>query len=334
MKNAFTKLANACASFRKDETGTGTLDFMMVLPAAMFFAATSYESGTYGLRNVMLERAVDVTVRQVRIGAIPDPTHAQLKERICEEAAIIPECMANVKLEMIRKDPRSWTDVSEVADCNGGIRRRRPCACVNFILCCGAILMTNMKSLRGAYDRFRKDDNGSAAVELTFMVPALALITFSMIVFFSAFRAQTHATRTATVVTDMISREIAPVTPAFLQGVEGLMKTMVHSDETPEFRVTAFTYDAEEETYAVAWSKHNGLGSLDDGSLNAVADQLPVLRDGQRALLVQTAIDYTPALDVGIGSQRFENFNVTAPRFVPQLCYMSDPNGDPETAEC
>jgi len=57
MKNAFTKLANACASFRKDETGTGTLDFMMVLPAAMFFAATSYESGTYGLRNVMLERA-------------------------------------------------------------------------------------------------------------------------------------------------------------------------------------------------------------------------------------------------------------------------------------
>jgi len=117
MKNAFTKLANACASFRKDETGTGTLDFMMVLPAAMFFAATSYESGTYGLRNVMLERAVDVTVRQVRIGAIPDPTHAQLKERICEEAAIIPECMANVKLEMIRKDPRSWTDVSEVADC-------------------------------------------------------------------------------------------------------------------------------------------------------------------------------------------------------------------------
>ena len=194
--------------------------------------------------------------------------------------------------------------------------------------------MTNMKSLRGAYDRFRKDDNGSAAVELTFMVPALALITFSMIVFFSAFRAQTHATRTATVVTDMISREIAPVTPAFLQGVEGLMKTMVHSDKTPEFRVTAFTYDAEEETYAVAWSKHNGLGSLDDGSLNAVADQLPVLRDGQRALLVETAIDYKPALDVGIGSQRFENFNVTAPRFVPQLCYMSDPNGDPESAEC
>lgn len=117
MMNPIKKLAHACKSFGKNESGTGTLDFMMVLPAAMFFAATSYESGTYGLRNVMLERAVDVTVRQVRIGSIPEPTHAQLKEMICDEASIIPNCLANVKLEMIRKDPRAWTPVDEERDC-------------------------------------------------------------------------------------------------------------------------------------------------------------------------------------------------------------------------
>ena len=194
--------------------------------------------------------------------------------------------------------------------------------------------MIYLTLLRGAAQRFRKDENGSAAVELTFMVPALAFITFMMITFFSAFRAQTHATRTATVVTDMISREIAPITPAYLGGVEGIMKEMVRSDDTPQFRVTAFTYDADNETYKVSWSKDNGMGTHDDGSLNAVSGQLPVLRDGQRALLIQTEIDYTPALDVGLGARTFENFNVSAPRFVPQLCYMSSPTADPQSAEC
>lgn len=194
--------------------------------------------------------------------------------------------------------------------------------------------MIYLTLLRDAAQRFRKDEQGSSAVELTFMVPALAFITFMMITFFSAFRAQTHATRTATVVTDMISREIAPITPAYLGGVEGIMKEMVRSDDTPQFRVTAFTYDADGETYAVSWSKDNGMGALDDGGLNAVSNQLPVLRDGQRALLIQTAIDYTPAFDVGLGSRTFENFNVSAPRFVPQLCYMSSENADPQTAEC
>lgn len=194
--------------------------------------------------------------------------------------------------------------------------------------------MIYMTLLRGAAQRFRKDENGSAAVEMAFMIPALAFISFMTITFFSAFRAQTHATRTATVVSDMISREITPITPAYLEGVEGVMKAMVRSDDTPEFRVTSFTYDAEGDEYIVAWSKDNGMGELDSGALNALSDKLPVLRNGQRALLVQTAIDYTPTLDVGIGARRFENFNVTAPRFIPQLCFVSDPNNAVQTAEC
>lgn len=194
--------------------------------------------------------------------------------------------------------------------------------------------MIYMTLIREAAGRFRKDENGSAAVELAFMIPALAFITFSMVVFFSAFRAQSHATRTATVVADMVSREITPITPAYLQGVEGVMQEMVHSDDTPEYRVTAFTYDADQETYAVAWSKDNGMGTLSDSGLNAVSSKLPVLKDGQRALLIQTAIDYTPAIDVGVGTRRFENFSVTAPRFVPQLCFMESLNDDPQSAQC
>ncbi|MFT4702103.1 MAG: Flp pilus assembly protein TadG [Yoonia sp.] len=117
MMNPIQSMAHACKSFYRKEDGTSTLEFMMVLPAAMFFFAASYESGMIGLRNVMLERAVDVTVRQVRIGAVEDPSHNTLKEMICEAASIIPNCMTSVKLEMVRKNIRAWTPMSAQSDC-------------------------------------------------------------------------------------------------------------------------------------------------------------------------------------------------------------------------
>lgn len=117
MMNRIQSMAHTCKSFYRKEDGTSTLEFMMVLPAAMFFFAATYESGMIGLRNVMFERAVDVTVRQVRIGAVEDPSHDNLKQMICDAASIIPECMTSVKLEMIRRDIRAWTPISTQGDC-------------------------------------------------------------------------------------------------------------------------------------------------------------------------------------------------------------------------
>lgn len=195
--------------------------------------------------------------------------------------------------------------------------------------------MIDMTRIRAAFGDFKKEEDGTASVELVFMVPGLALLLFALITFFAGFRAQTHATRAATVVTDMVSREVSAVTPAFFEGVDGIMKTMVQSDANPDFRITAFIYDEDEDAFSVSWSKNNGeLGNLDSEGLNAVSDRLPTLKDGQRAFLVETGVDYEPIFNIGIGTQRFENFNVAAPRFVAQLCYMDDLNADPQTAQC
>jgi hypothetical protein len=195
--------------------------------------------------------------------------------------------------------------------------------------------MIPMPRIRAAAADFRKSDDGSASIELLFMVPLLSLITFSLVTYFAAFRAQTHATQAATVMTDMVSRETAVITPAYLEGMEGLMKTLVHTDQNPDFRLTAFTYDASNSVYTVAWSKDNGaLGPLDDTAINEVSHRLPILKHGQRAILIETSVDYTPLLDIGLGTRVFENFNVAAPRFVPQLCYMLDESANPQTALC
>lgn len=117
MKQLLNTLKTSCASFGRKEDGSSTIDFMMILPVAAIFFAASFESGTMGLRAMMLERAVDVTVREVRTGIIPDPTHEALKDRICEAAQIIPDCMNQMKLEMVRNDIRNFVPLDEQPDC-------------------------------------------------------------------------------------------------------------------------------------------------------------------------------------------------------------------------
>ena len=55
-------------------------------------------------------------------------------------------------------------------------------------------------TLRGHAKAFREDESGNSNIELVFMVPLLAAITFGLITFFTAFKAKTQATRAATVV--------------------------------------------------------------------------------------------------------------------------------------
>ena len=59
-----------------------------------------FESGYYMVRNVMLERAVDVAIRDVRLGNGRVPVFRDLKERICNQAGILPDCVNSLQIEM------------------------------------------------------------------------------------------------------------------------------------------------------------------------------------------------------------------------------------------
>ncbi|MEO0945149.1 MAG: TadE/TadG family type IV pilus assembly protein [Pseudomonadota bacterium] len=87
-------------SFRKREHGNATIEFVFLFPVFMFLFLTGFEAGYYMVRNVLLERAVDVTVRDVRLGNGNVPDFDAMKVRICEQAAIIPDCLNAVQIEM------------------------------------------------------------------------------------------------------------------------------------------------------------------------------------------------------------------------------------------
>ncbi len=102
---------------RRSEDGSSTIEFMLVLPVLLSFFFSTFELGMMLTRQVMLDRALDLTVRQVRIGAVEEVTHDNLRAMICSAGAMIPDCGDMLKIEMIPVDPRAWRTLRADADC-------------------------------------------------------------------------------------------------------------------------------------------------------------------------------------------------------------------------
>ncbi|MFK7878015.1 MAG: TadE/TadG family type IV pilus assembly protein [Paracoccaceae bacterium] len=111
------RISGALRDFGRNEDGNGTIEFVLVLPGFMLLFTSAYEAGMLSTRHVMLERGLDSAVRDVRIGRIPQPDHEILTQRICDYASIIPNCMTNIRLEMIQRNPRAWVDPNDEVAC-------------------------------------------------------------------------------------------------------------------------------------------------------------------------------------------------------------------------
>ncbi|MFT7597012.1 MAG: hypothetical protein ACI8R4_004355 [Paracoccaceae bacterium] len=103
--------------FRRSENGSATLEFAITFPAMLFFLLSGIELGFVTLHHAMLERALDITVREIRLGTGTAPQHDAIKAKICEGAGFINNCDTNLRLEMIQLDPFNWVDISDDADC-------------------------------------------------------------------------------------------------------------------------------------------------------------------------------------------------------------------------
>lgn len=118
MKHDMPVMKSLAKRFRQEEDGVVTVSFVLVFPVFMFFFYATYETGMVNLRHVMLERGVDLAVREVRIGSMNNPTADRLRERICDIAGVIPDCENQLRVEMLRRDLRAaWVPISSAAQC-------------------------------------------------------------------------------------------------------------------------------------------------------------------------------------------------------------------------
>lgn len=103
--------------FARSEAGTATIEFVILFPFIVSFMLGSVEIGVLKVRHVMLERAVDLSVRDLRLGTWNPPTHLELKEKICNLATVIPDCMNVILIELRPVSTETWAPLGEATKC-------------------------------------------------------------------------------------------------------------------------------------------------------------------------------------------------------------------------
>lgn len=98
--------------FRSDEGGYSTVEFIIVATTFMTGFFWVFETGLTLTKKVMLERALDMTVRELRLHSSPLFTHEYVKGKICERAFMLDDCSNNLLLELEVLDLEAGFDTS------------------------------------------------------------------------------------------------------------------------------------------------------------------------------------------------------------------------------
>jgi len=103
---AITSFYQAVRQFWTREDGVSSVEFVLLYPVFYFLFFAGIESALMQARQAMLERALDISVRQIRLNTFDPPTYDELRTLICKNAGMLHDCENGMKLEMVQRDPR------------------------------------------------------------------------------------------------------------------------------------------------------------------------------------------------------------------------------------
>ncbi|MEM6487405.1 MAG: TadE/TadG family type IV pilus assembly protein [Pseudomonadota bacterium] len=97
--------------FAGDRRGGATVEFVVVAVPLFLLLFTMIEAGLIMASSIMVERGLQVAVRDIRVGSAATATHAEFKTRVCEAAFLIGNCEKSLMIEMV-----PFADVASYAD--------------------------------------------------------------------------------------------------------------------------------------------------------------------------------------------------------------------------
>lgn len=89
------------------------MEFVIVFPIVLLLFIAVFETGMILTRQVMLERALDSTVRLLRLDQVvapeePDAFAAAVRQNICANTLVIPNCMDVLQLDLRSIDQTNY----------------------------------------------------------------------------------------------------------------------------------------------------------------------------------------------------------------------------------
>ncbi|MGC8201984.1 TadE/TadG family type IV pilus assembly protein [Aliiroseovarius sp. PTFE2010] len=93
-------------AWRKDERGTVTVEFVILFPVFVTILLSGIEIGVLMSRQTMLERGVDLAVRELRLGIIDGGSDDKLTEddvrkAICNHSGILKDCFNSMHMDLM-----------------------------------------------------------------------------------------------------------------------------------------------------------------------------------------------------------------------------------------
>ncbi len=100
-------LFRLCSSLRRssrNEEGGATVEFAIIFPVLITAVLAVFESGWLMTRYMMLDRGVDMAVRDLRLGEANTATHAAMKTSICDYTVVLKDCDTTLVLQVEEYD--------------------------------------------------------------------------------------------------------------------------------------------------------------------------------------------------------------------------------------
>lgn len=101
----------------RSERGAASVELVIVFPFFLGVFLSSFDVAMMNLRAVMVERATDIAVRSIRLSSGATLNYEAVRNDICAQAYLIPDCQNALKIELVRVNTTSWNGLQNRPDC-------------------------------------------------------------------------------------------------------------------------------------------------------------------------------------------------------------------------
>jgi Flp pilus assembly pilin Flp len=104
-----TRFFRRLARFWRAEDGVAAMEFVLMVPVLLAVFLSAFECALLMTRSILLEHAVDVTMRELRLGHYGKVTNALLKDEICRRTILFEDCSHNISIQLDRVSQTNWS---------------------------------------------------------------------------------------------------------------------------------------------------------------------------------------------------------------------------------
>jgi Flp pilus assembly protein TadG len=120
--------------FLRSEEANVTVEFVLLFPLFILILISVVEIGTLMTRNTMLGRGLDLAVRDLRLGLPVARDFDAFRQRVCDAATIIPDCLEVLQVELMPASTGNLTPLSDETRCINREDRIAPINATNYVV--------------------------------------------------------------------------------------------------------------------------------------------------------------------------------------------------------